>query len=94
LANVCKHSQTEHAHVVLERAEGCVRLRVRDWGRGFSPCTEMYGSVGGQRVGLSSMHERAALLGGALRIHSEPGSGTLVKAEVPLPSREELNHGI
>ena len=94
LANVCKHSETEKAHVVLERVGGSVSLRVRDWGIGFTPREEMDGGVRGERVGLSSMQERATLLGGALEIRSEPGSGTLVKAEIPLPRREETSHGI
>jgi signal transduction histidine kinase len=34
------------------------------------------------------MRERVALLGGHLEIHSEPGAGTLVVAEVPL--QEEI----
>jgi signal transduction histidine kinase len=94
LANVCKHSETEQAHVVLESVGESVRLRVRDWGCGFTPYEEMDGGVRGERVGLSSMQERATLLGGALQIHSEPGSGTLVKAEIPLPRSEETSSGI
>jgi len=97
LANVCKHSETEKAHVVLERVGdrrgGSVRLRVRDWGLGFRPYEEMSGGARGERVGLSSMRERAAVLGGTLEVSSEPGGGTLVKAEIPLPSREETGHG-
>jgi signal transduction histidine kinase len=33
------------------------------------------------------MEERAALLGGRLRIWSEPGNGTEVFAFIPLPKR-------
>jgi len=93
LANVCKHSETEKAHVVLERAGGSVRLRVRDWGLGFRPYEGMSGGARGERVGLSSMRERAAVLGGTLEVSSEPGSGTLVEVKIPLPSREETGHG-
>jgi signal transduction histidine kinase len=94
LTNVCKHAETERAHVALERADGSVTLRVRDWGRGFSTTEEANKWGPGERVGISSMRERAALLGGAFEISSEPGSGTLVKAEIPLPgSEEETDHG-
>ena len=89
LANMCKHAETEQAHVALERVGGSVRLRVRDWGRGFRPAEEKDGGEPGEKVGLSSMRERAALLGGALKLRSEPGSGTLVTVEIPLPGGEE-----
>ena len=35
------------------------------------------------------MKERAALLGGDLEIRSEPGVGTSIKVDVPLPGPEE-----
>ena len=38
----------------------------------------------GERVGLLSMHERVALLGGHCTVNSQPGAGTQVIAEVPL----------
>jgi signal transduction histidine kinase len=41
-------------------------------------------------VGLSSMRERIALIGGSFEIHSEPGDGTEVVAEVPLPEAESI----
>jgi signal transduction histidine kinase len=84
LTNVRKHSRADRAHVALERGDQVVRLQVRDWGRGF----ELDGVVDGvdpsERVGLSSMRERVALLGGRLEIRSEPGAGTVVVAEVSL----------
>jgi hypothetical protein len=39
---------------------------------------------GGASTGLASMRERTDLLGGTLRITSEPGEGTTVEAELPL----------
>jgi PAS domain S-box-containing protein len=94
LTNVRKHAQTDRVSVVLgRRAEGVIRLAVRDWGRGFE--LAKVGSRGGpgERVGLSSMRERIALLGGSLEIRSEPGEGTSVMAEVPLPVIEEASYG-
>ncbi len=37
------------------------------------------------RYGLVGMHERIQLLGGRLSVDSEPGTGTTVRALVPLP---------
>jgi signal transduction histidine kinase len=84
LANVRKHAHTERVRVALGRRDGSVRLEVRDWGRGFTPAEIKQGAGPGERVGLSSMRERIALLGGSLEVRSEPGNGTSVVAEVPL----------
>jgi PAS domain S-box-containing protein len=88
LTNVRKHARTDRVHVALERRDGTVRLRVRDWGRGFSPQETTNGGGPGERVGLSSMQERVALLGGRFEVASEPGAGTLVAVEVPLSLTE------
>ena len=94
LTNVRKHAETDRVRVVLgHRAGGIVRLEVRDWGRGFEPAEVSGGAGPGERVGLSSMRERVALLGGNLEISSEPGEGTSVVAEVPLPVAEEDGYG-
>jgi PAS domain S-box-containing protein len=89
LSNVRKHAETGRVRVAIGRREGVVRLEVRDWGRGF--CTsEVRGSAGpGETVGLSSMRDRVALLSGSLEIRSEPGIGTSVVAEIPLPAAGE-----
>ncbi len=93
LTNVRKHAKTDRVHVTLgHRADGVVRLEVRDWGRGFVPSEVAVGDGPGERVGLSSMRERVALLGGHLEIRSEPGRGTSVVAEVP-PVMEGDGHG-
>jgi PAS domain S-box-containing protein len=93
LTNVRKHSEADRVRVALGRRNGAVWLEVRDWGRGFEP-TEVASDGGpGERVGLSSMRERVALLGGHLEIYSGPGEGTSVVVEVPLPVMGETSHG-
>jgi signal transduction histidine kinase len=84
LANVRKHAHSERVRVALGRHNGSVHLEVRDWGRGFTPAEINEGAGPGERVGLSSMRERIALLGGSLEVLSEPQKGTSVVAEVPL----------
>src|SRR5215204_849662 len=89
LSNVRKHAETDRVRVAIGRRDGAVRLEVRDWGRGF--CTsEVRSSAGlGETVGLSSMRDRVALLSGSLEIRSEPGIGTSVVVENPLPAAGE-----
>jgi PAS domain S-box-containing protein len=84
LSNVRKHAKTDRVCVAIGCHEGVVRLKVRDWGRGFRP-SGVRGNAGpGEKVGLSSMRDRVALLGGSLQIRSEVGLGTSVVAEIPL----------
>jgi K+-sensing histidine kinase KdpD len=89
LSNVRKHAKTDRVCVAIGCQEGVVRLKVRDWGRGFRP-SGVRGSAGqGETVGLSSMRDRVALLNGNLQIRSEPGLGTSVVAEIPLSAAGE-----
>jgi PAS domain S-box-containing protein len=90
LTNVQKHALAARVQVTLQRLDGSVRLRVRDWGPGFHPDEVATGDGPGERVGLSSMRERIALIGGSFEIHSKPGDGTEVVAEVPLPEAESI----
>jgi PAS domain S-box-containing protein len=93
LANVRKHAQTDRMRVTLGRDDGCVRLEVRDWGCGFESAAGQRDGPG-EKVGLWSMRERLVLLGGSLEIHSEPGAGTSVVAEAPVPTtRKEKADG-
>jgi len=88
LTNVRKHARTNRVHITLARRERSVRLEVRDYGRGFDPSAVSGDGGPGERVGLSSMRERIALLGGDFEILSKPGVGTPLVAKVPLPASE------
>jgi signal transduction histidine kinase len=76
LGNALRHAAASCIKVVLE---GCT-LTVTDDGIGFDPEGP---EVRGQRLGLTSMAERAAELGGTLRITSTLGEGTTVRLEFP-----------
>jgi PAS domain S-box-containing protein len=78
LTNARRHSGAKRISVSLKMDEGDLLAEVSDDGQGFEPDTP-------PGVGLSSMRERAALIGGDLEIESEPGRGTDVRLRVPLP---------
>ena len=81
LHNALRHSGAATVQVELLAAGGRgVLLRVRDDGRGFAP--EQVRQAG-RHLGLVSMRDRAAGVGGTLRIESAPGQGTAVELEVP-----------
>ncbi len=85
LGNVVKHSKARNAQVTVGATEECIRLRVSDAGRGFDP--DHQNAHAG--IGLIGMRERLRLVGGTLMVRSEPGRGTEIFAEVPLPAIEK-----
>jgi len=93
MTNVRKHAWASRAHVTLDRQGSAVRLSVTDDGRGFVPDESSKSSGPGEKVGLSGMRERLSLLGGKFELHSEPGYGTTVTAEVEVPTKgEDADH--
>jgi signal transduction histidine kinase len=91
LNNVGKHAGTRRVDIALQKrsatslagdGRGRIRLKIRDYGRGFVPGSSRGGP--GERVGLTGMRERITLLGGEFRVASRPGEGTLIIAEIPL----------
>ncbi|MFJ2865185.1 GAF domain-containing sensor histidine kinase [Kitasatospora sp. NPDC087314] len=81
LHNALRHSGAGRVTVTLAGtpARGAV-LRVRDDGHGFDPESVRRA---GRHLGLASMRDRAAAVGGTLTLESAPGRGTLVEMEVP-----------
>jgi signal transduction histidine kinase len=86
LHNALRHSGATSVAVELRSAPGPnsagrgARLRVADDGKGFDPDATRRA---GRHLGLVSMRDRAASVGGSLRIESSPGAGTVVELEVP-----------
>ena len=83
LANVVKHSGASDALVRLAVRGGRVSLTIWDNGGGFDVAAAVAGARQGRGSGLASMRERLELYGGALRIDSEPESGTWLRISVP-----------
>ena len=76
LANVAKYSQATHANVTVERANGLVTVEVADDGVG--------GADAASGSGLRGLSDRIAALDGRLSVHSPPGRGTVLRAEIPV----------
>jgi len=78
LHNVTRHSRARDAHVSLMHVDDSVALQISDSGVGFDPQRRFEG------LGLLSMRERVAFLGGVLVIDASPGGGTRITVHVPL----------
>jgi len=79
LSNIARHAQASRATIQLEAAPDQVRLIVEDDGRGFDASQIPKG-----RFGLIGLNERVHLLGGTLKLESNPGEGTRVEVTIPL----------
>src|SRR5262249_42149120 len=78
LHNVVKHAHASAVKVTLGADAEGLTLEVCDDGQGFDPDGQFPG-----HLGLRTMQERAAGLGGSVRVESTPGSGTRVHAWIP-----------
>ena len=83
LSNVARHAQATRVHLSAAVQDDRLRLKIQDNGRGL-PVDYLMG------YGLRNMRDRARLLGGELRVESQPGHGTVVAVDVPW--REEREH--
>jgi signal transduction histidine kinase len=81
LLNVAKHSGAKNVSLRLGLNERAVVLTIQDDGAGFNP-EAVKGHAG---IGLISMKERAQSVNGEQTITSQPGHGTQITLEIPLP---------
>ena len=80
VSNALKHAGVPQVAVMLRGTSTAVHLDVIDRGNGFDPQTLGHR----QGSGLISMRERLKLVDGEIHVDSWPGSGTTVRARVPL----------
>lgn len=77
LANAARHASARRVAVRLDREDGALVLTVTDDGVGIGPAVPA-------GVGLVSLRERAAELGGRCVVECPPDGGTVVRAELPV----------
>ena len=88
LNNVEKHACAHRVTVTLTQESALVRLSIHDDGKGFNPDhrPDRRKKTGG--VGLLGMRERAAYVGGTLKVNSILRGGTEIEVRVPAAKRE------
>jgi signal transduction histidine kinase len=90
LINIEKHADAKEAIVTMRLgSNGMVFTGIGDDGKGFNSPLDKNGQIKSgidkSHIGIISMKERAAILGGCLTIESEIGEGTLVCLEFSIP---------
>ena len=88
IRNALRHAEPQTVAIAVALAPHELHAWVDDDGRGLG-----HNGVAGPGTGLISMRERAALLGGTLRVDSAPGVGTHVELVVPLTGDRDEPRG-
>ena len=91
--NVVKHANTLRASLDLKVTCENALLSVKDDGSGFDPSIIGNDAEAPQGLGLFGISERAALLGGNLRVQSHPGGGCEVDLAIPLAVQPKVSKG-
>ncbi|TET22220.1 MAG: PAS domain S-box protein [Candidatus Stahlbacteria bacterium] len=86
VTNALKHAEPDEITVRFEYAEPTFRVMVEDDGKGFDVEKVASASSG---LGLRSIHERVALIGGRIELNSSVGKGTQVLIEVEIPRNSD-----
>ncbi len=76
LTNIAKHSHAKTAEISLRVDDDVLELKIADDGTGFDADRVLTDNTG-RHLGLHSMRERAAMMGGQFRVQSQKGGGTL-----------------
>ncbi|MGA7626632.1 MAG: sensor histidine kinase [Candidatus Acidiferrales bacterium] len=79
LNNCSRHAYARNVRVTVRQEQNHLRIGVEDDGKGFDP-RRMRG------LGLVGMNERISQLGGSLTVNSNPGGGTRLEIDLPVPS--------
>jgi PAS domain S-box-containing protein len=95
LFNAVKHARVHQVDVSLAAGtEGTIHIQVSDEGVGFDPDVILrHGDQHQLGLGLFSIRERLALLGGHLDIQSAPGKGTQFSMTLPRNDLSRLTTG-
>jgi len=78
MTNIIKHSGATRVDIKAYHAKGLLKISIRDNGQGFVFTGQSSG------MGLTTMQERAKLLGGTFGIHSQSKHGTSILIDLPV----------
>jgi len=92
LTNVGKHAEATRVIIWVGTENGFFSFAVEDDGKGLDIEERVRKGVSPKGLGLATMMERAAVLGGSVEIKSEKGKGTRVTLTLPV-KQEETSEG-
>ncbi|MDD2903610.1 MAG: histidine kinase [Syntrophales bacterium] len=83
LTNIGRHAQATNISIKIDKHDREAICAIEDNGRGFDPQAARQRESGQRGIGLATMHERARMAGGRLKIWSRPGAGTRLTFTIP-----------
>lgn len=83
ITNVIRHAGAQRAEVRLTLDTQHALLEIQDNGRGFNLPNRWITLARQGHMGLVGAVERAEAAGGKLEVETQPGSGTLIRVQVP-----------
>ena len=93
--NIAKHGHADQITLLLRKNNGNIEMSVEDNGRGFDETRVGNLEKFGLAFGITSMRERVIFSGGAFKMSSEEGQGTIIQASWPhqetLLTRQDLS---
>ncbi len=84
--NILKHAQASFVTVYIHFYPHKFELTILDNGKGFD--TSLFDQHAG--LGLRNMQNRSQLIGAQYHIHSQPGHGTRINIEMPVPAAQTV----
>jgi two-component system, NarL family, sensor histidine kinase UhpB len=81
--NAVKHAGARRLSIEIEAAQGRLLINVSDDGEGFDAGSTVFDRQQKASLGIASMRERVAEIGGEFGIESTQGAGTAVRALLP-----------
>ena len=90
ISNIQRHAQAQTASVTLDFGDAQLTIEIQDDGIGFEQPEKLVTYATQGRLGIIGMEQRILAIGGTLRVHSSPGSGTCLQAHIPYPTSDEI----
>ena len=88
LSNIAKHAQASQVKVSIERLADAICMTISDNGRSFD-ADKIFSVKRPRHLGILGMRERVETVGGIFSIASEPGTGTVIRAQIPLRKKNK-----
>ena len=83
LTNVSRHAHASRVEVGIQKVAEGICLKIADNGKSFE-VERVLNARGTKRLGLLGMRERVEMVGGRFTVESVQGTGTTIKALIPL----------